>query len=144
MPQKNLIVLSIIGLCSLHAAAQETKPVEREDSVRVSAGISREQRALEDRLDGVISQGDQALQIDRAADAIKEYESALDLVQKQPLLAEQKKHVLEKLATGYIVGHRPSDAIPIYSTLLDESRKYCNSESTAVSMRGSAIQSWPC
>lgn len=128
------IILSFVALCSFQTGARETRPVQREDSVRVSAGISREQRALEDRLDVIILQGDQSLQMDRATDAIKGYQSALDLVQKEPLLAEQRKRVLEKLATGYMVGKRPGDAIPIYSMLLDASKKYCDSESTAVSI----------
>jgi tetratricopeptide (TPR) repeat protein len=113
--------------------AQESKPVPRKDSIVVSAGISKEQMALEDRLNAIISEGDQALKSGNAAIAIKQYESAFDLVQKQPLLVEQKDRVMKKLGTGYFRGNQIKDAIHIFSGRVDARRKDCESESTAVS-----------
>jgi tetratricopeptide (TPR) repeat protein len=133
MFQESVIIQLIIVLSSFQTTTQETRPVQRKDSVVVSAGISKQQLALEDGLNGIISQGDQALASGNAADAIKQYASAVDLVQKQPLLAEQKDRTLKKLATGYMRGNRATDAIPIYSMLVDERKKDCESESTAVS-----------
>ncbi|MFI5057604.1 MAG: tol-pal system YbgF family protein [Candidatus Acidiferrales bacterium] len=133
MLSKNPMLLLVLAICSLQTAPQGDKRVQREDSIKVSAGIPKEQLALEDRLKEIISQGDQALRSRNAADAIKQYEKALDLVRKQPLLAERENHVLEKLANGYVQGNRAEDAIPIYTQLLAERKRDCESESAAVS-----------
>jgi tetratricopeptide (TPR) repeat protein len=78
----------------------------------------------------MVSQGDQYLKNGNAPDAIKQYRNALDLVQKQPLLAEQELRVERKLAVGYIRANLPSDAIPIYSKLLDARKQDCAAQST--------------
>lgn len=57
----------------------------------------------------------------------------MNLVHKQPLLAERENWVLNKLATGYIQGNRAKDAIPIYSQLLNEKKSDCESETAAIS-----------
>jgi tetratricopeptide (TPR) repeat protein len=132
------LVVAVIAFSSLHALAQEPGPPQRQDSVTVSAGISKEQLALEDRLKGIVSQGDQELRNGNATEAIKQYESALEFARSQPLLAEQRKRVMEKLAAGYIAGQRATDAIPIYSTFLDEVKEDCESKSTALDNCGDA------
>lgn len=132
LPQ-HLLIIGFVGLWSFQAAAQETRPVQRQDSVTVSAGISKEQLALEDRLNGIVAQADQVLRNGNVADAIKQYEEAVKLVQDQPLLAEQRNRIMDKLATGYVVGNRAKDAIPIRTELLDGRKKDCESDSTAVS-----------
>ena len=124
-------ILLLVFLFESHA--QQAPPVQRKDSVVVSAGISKQQLALEEQLNGIISQGDQALRSGDAAAAIKQYESARDLVQKEPLLAEQKDRTMKKLGTGYFRGKRMKEAIEIFSNRLDARRKDCESESTAVS-----------
>ena len=133
MLYQHLLVATIVGLWSFQAVAQQTKPAQRQDSVTVSAGISKEQLALENQLKAIVSQGDQALKNGNTAEAIRQYEAALKLAQNQPLLAEQRNRVMDKLATGYVVGDRAKDAIPIRSELLDGRKKECESESTAVS-----------
>lgn len=133
MPLMVFIALSALTVFSFQAPKQGDKRIQRKDSVTVSAGIPKEQLALEDQLNGVISQGDQALRSGSASSAIKQYESALDLVQKQPLLAERENWVLHKLAGAYIQGNRAKDAIPIYSKLLDAEKWACESESAAIS-----------
>jgi tetratricopeptide (TPR) repeat protein len=130
MINKSLLVLLIFSFNPTGASLQEQKPVQRQDSVTVSAGISKEQLALEDHLKGLILHGDELLLGGNTVDAIKQYENALYFVHKQPLLEEQESHVMEKLARGYVVGNRPADAIPIYSHLLAE-KKSCQSESMA-------------
>lgn len=122
-----------LGLFPFQALAQSAQPVQRKDSVTVSAGISKEQLALEDQLNEIIAKGNQALRSGDAANAVKQYESALDLVQKQRLLEERKNYVLEKLANGYVQGNRAKDAIPIYSQLVSERKRDCESETAAVS-----------
>jgi tetratricopeptide (TPR) repeat protein len=128
---KALLTFLIFSLNSLWASPQTQKRIQRNDSVTVSAGISKEQLALEDRLDSVILHGDELLRNGNAVDAIKQYESALDFVHKQPLLEEQKSHVMEKLARGYVSGNRAADAVPIYSQLLAAKTQDCHSESKA-------------
>ncbi len=130
MTAKTFLVLLIFSLNPTGASPQEQKPSQRHDSVTVSAGISKEQLALEDQLNGLILNADELLRNGNTVDAIKQYESALDFVHKQPLLEEQKSHVMKKLARGYVVGNRAADAVPIYSNLLAE-KKPCQSESTA-------------
>jgi tetratricopeptide (TPR) repeat protein len=122
-----------LGLFPFQTLAQSGPPVQRKDSVTVSAGIPKEQLALEDQLNEIIAQGNRALRSGDAANAVKKYESALDLVHKQALLAERKNYVLEKLANGYVQGNRAKDAIPIYSQLVAERKQDCESESAAVS-----------
>jgi len=128
---KTLLVSLIFSLNTIGASSQEQKLPQRQDSVTVSAGISKEQLAREDQLNGVILHADELLRNGNAADAIKQYESALDFVHKQPLLEEQKSHVMEKLARGYVSGNRAADAIPIYSQLLAAKAQDCRSESKA-------------
>jgi tetratricopeptide (TPR) repeat protein len=127
------ILFLLLALTPVKMPAQSDKPVQRKDSVTVSAGIPKEQLALEDQLNGIVSNGNQALRSGNAADAIQQYESALDLVHKQPLLAERENFVLDKLASGYVQGNRAKDAVPIYSRLVAERKRDCESESTAVS-----------
>lgn len=138
MPHKIFLALAALALTSFQAHAQADKPIQRKDSVTVSAGISKEQLALESQLDGVISQGDQALHNGNSSDAIRHYAGALDLVHRQPLLADRESWVLNKLASGYMQGNRPKDAIPIYSKLLNAKKSDCESESAAVSNCGDA------
>ena len=133
MRYQNLLIAAFAVLSSLPAIAQETKRVQRQDSVAVSAGISKEQLAPEDQLKGIIFQGDQALKSGDTTTAIKLYESARDLVQKEPLLAEQKDVTMEKLGVGYFKGNRKKEAIQIFSDRMDARKKDCESESTDVS-----------
>lgn len=133
MSQKLTSILTALLALSFQSHAQQTPPVQRKDSIVVSAGVSKEQLALEDQLNAIISEGDQALKNGNAANAIKQYESAFDLVQKQPLLAEQEDRVLKKLGTGYFRGNRFNEAIHTYADLVDANKKDCESESTAIS-----------
>lgn len=129
----NTYLIAILIIFSPQSASQGERPVQRNDSVTVSAGIPKEQLALEERLNGIISQGDQALRSGNAASAIAQYESALDLVNKEKLLAEQKTHVLEKLANGYLQGNRASAAVSVYSNLLEARKQDCESATFAIS-----------
>ena len=122
-----------LGLLPFQTFAQSGQPVQCKDSVTVSAGIPKEQLVLEDQLNEIIAKGNQALRSGDAASGVKQYESALDLVHKQPLLAERQNYVLEKLANGYVQGNRAKDAVPIYLFLVTERKRDCESESAAVS-----------
>jgi len=122
---KTFLSLAVIALFPFHTIAQSNQPIKRTDTVAVSAGISKEQLELEGRLDVVISNGDESLKSGDTAGAVKHYESALDLVHKQPLLAEQENKVLSKLASGYMQDNRAKDAISIYSKLLAAKKKEC-------------------
>jgi tetratricopeptide (TPR) repeat protein len=133
MSQKFTSILLLLLAFTFQAHAQQAPSVQRKDSIVVSAGISKEQLALEDQLNAIISEGDQALKSGDAAAAIKQYESARDLVQIKPLLAEQKDRTMKKLGTGYFQGKRMKEAIQICSDRVDTKRKDCESESTAVS-----------
>jgi sulfate adenylyltransferase subunit 1 (EFTu-like GTPase family) len=102
MTRKVFLVSIVLALLPFQMFAQTDKRIQRKDSVTVSAGIPKEQLVLEDQLDGIVSQGDQLLRSGNAPDAVKQYQIAVDLVQKQPLLAEREYWVLKKLAGGYI------------------------------------------
>jgi tetratricopeptide (TPR) repeat protein len=130
---KTLFASAILALIPFKMIAQSDKPIHREDSITVSAGISKEQLALEDQLKGIVSEGDQLLRQGNAQDAIKQYQIAVDLVKRQPLLAEQENRVLKKLANGYLGGNQAKDAIPIYTKLFNARKHDCESESTAIS-----------
>jgi hypothetical protein len=56
---RTLLFLAVATLLPFVALAQSSKPDQHNDSVTVSAGISKEQLALEDQLNGTLSQGDQ-------------------------------------------------------------------------------------
>jgi tetratricopeptide (TPR) repeat protein len=133
MTRKIFLVFTALALLPFQMVAQTDKRVQRKDSVAVSAGIPKEQLALEDQLNAIVGLGNQALRGGNAADAIKQYESALELVQKQPLLAERKNYVLDRLANGYVQGNRAKDAIPIYSQLLAARSRDCEPQSAAIS-----------
>jgi hypothetical protein len=94
--------LTLLALLPLQTPVQSNKPVQRKDSVTVSDGISKEQLVLEGKVNDMVSQGDQFLKNGNAPDAIKQSRNAWELVQKQPLLAEQEVRVERKLAVGYM------------------------------------------
>ncbi len=126
---------------SFQWATQSDKQVQQQDSVTVSGGLSKEQLALEDQLKAIITQGDSAFRSGNMPNAIAQYESARDLVNKEPLLAEQRNHALEKLAQGYTQGGRAKDAIPIYLKLLEAKKKDCDSATFALSSCASSQHS---
>ncbi len=133
--------LSLFLFCSLAAVAQEkVPPPQRRDSATVNGGISKRQLALEDRLNTILSDGDQALKAGHAVDAVKQYEAATEMVRKEPLLAEQEQRVLRKAGNGYLQANRPTDAIPIFQRLLESLKKDCESATTSVSTCASAQQ----
>src|ERR1700722_11823216 len=131
MLRMNLCSIGMALLCSL-SVAQSERPV-RKDSVSVSAGISKEQLALEDRLNVTISNADQTLKMGHGDDAIKQYEAALAMVHKEPFLAEQEQRVLTKIGYAYIQANRAGDAIPIFSKLLESAKKDCEPDSETLS-----------
>jgi tetratricopeptide (TPR) repeat protein len=133
MTRKVFLISIVLALLPFQMFAQTDKRIQRKDSVTVSAGIPKEQLVLGGQLDGIVTQGDQLLRSGNAPDAVKQYQIAVDLVQKQPLLAEREYWVLKKLAGGYIQANRTSDAIPIYARLLDARKPDCESELAAVS-----------
>jgi tetratricopeptide (TPR) repeat protein len=120
-------LLSLIFFAHVMVFAQDKVPV-RKDSVTVSAGISKEQLALEDRLNAVLSEGDQALKAGRTGDAVKQYETALALVHQEPLLAEKEERVLRQAGNGYLQANRPKDAITVFQELVDTLKRLCDSE----------------
>jgi hypothetical protein len=74
----------------LFQAANQSNRIQRHDSVTVSAGLSKEQLALEDQLNALIFEGNAALNGGNFKEAVQHYQAALDLVQKQPLLKDKK------------------------------------------------------
>jgi tetratricopeptide (TPR) repeat protein len=117
------------------------KPPAPKDSVTVSAGISKEQLALEAQLDDVLAAGDRARRSGDAAEAIRQFEKARDMVHSQRLLTEQEDRVLNKLGGAYIGGKRPSDAIATYSAVLKLREHDCPPESRSLSQCADAERS---
>jgi hypothetical protein len=125
------VVLSIQGVA-------QQKPAVREDSVAVSAGISKEQLALEEQLNDVLAQGDQAKRSGDSHTEIRSYEKARDLVNANKLLAEQEDRVLWKLGGAYLDGKKPKQAAPVYAAVLALRSPHCNREAGLVSDCASA------
>jgi len=125
-------LLLALTLHLFQADTQSTR-IQRHDSVTVSAGLSKEQLAKEDQLNAFISAGNAALKSGNFKEAIQQYQTALDFVEKQPLLKDKKDDVLRWLARGYIRADRPTDAIPIFYQLLVDN-KYCQPQSSSVSL----------
>jgi tetratricopeptide (TPR) repeat protein len=132
--------LSLLLFCSASFAQEKSPLPQREETVTVSGAVSKQQLALEDRLNSTLSDADQALKAGRAADAVKQYEAAMEMVHKEPLLAEQEQRVLGKAGNGYLQAHRPTDAMAIYQKLLEILKKECASETTSVSTCAGAQQ----
>jgi tetratricopeptide (TPR) repeat protein len=122
-PIASMFLLLVLS-CSAWAQDQP-QTVQRKDSATVSAGISSEQLALEARLNTTLSDAKEALRAGRTADAVKEYQSALEMVRQQPLLAEQEKRVLKEAGNGYIQANRPNDAITTFQKLVSALDKDC-------------------
>jgi tetratricopeptide (TPR) repeat protein len=133
MFEKPAVIFIIIATSIFQTAGQGDKRVQRKDSITVSAGISKEQLALEDQLNEIISQGDAALRQGNAAVAVLQYQKAVELAQNQTLLEEKKNYTLGKLAKGYVQANRAADAIPIYSQLLVDKKEDCEAQTPAVS-----------
>jgi tetratricopeptide (TPR) repeat protein len=133
-------LLFILVAPSLANSQQKTPPVQRKDSVSVSAGIPKEQLALEDRLSTVVSEADQFLKAGEVGDAVKRYEAALEMVHKEPLLAGQEERILRKLGNVYVRANRSSDAIQIFQKLLGLLKRECESDSTVVATCANAQQ----
>jgi tetratricopeptide (TPR) repeat protein len=132
--------LFLILLSSFAALTQDRKPVQRKDSVTVTGDISKQQLALEDQLNAVLSEADQSLKTGKTDDAVKRYELALALVHNEPLLVEQEGRVLRKVGNGYIQANRPADAIAIFQKLVESMKKECDPETTLASTCGAAQQ----
>lgn len=111
--------------------AQEKAPVQRKDSATVSAGISKEQLALEAQLAALLSDADEAVRSGRNAEAIKQYETALAMVQKEPLLAEMQEAALRRVANGYLRVNHVSDAIATFQKRIDVMKRDCDSETAS-------------
>ena len=120
-------LLALPVLFSLAFAQDKQPPAQRKDSATVSAGISKEQLALEAQLNSVLSDAKEVLRVGRTADAVKQYEAALAMVHKEPLLAEQEKRVLKEAGNGYIQANRPNDAIATFEKLVATLDKDCDS-----------------
>jgi tetratricopeptide (TPR) repeat protein len=120
-------LMALPVLFSLAFAQATQPPAQRKDSATVSAGISKEQLALEAQLNSVLSDAKEALRVGRTADAVKQYEAALAMVHKEPLLAEQEKRVLKEAGNGYIQASRPNDAIATFEKLVATLDKDCDS-----------------
>lgn len=125
--------LSLLLFCSVSFAQEKSPLPQHKETVTVSGAVSKEQLALEDRLNSTLSGADQAFKAGRAADAVKQYEAAMEMVRTEPLLAEQEQRVLGKAGNGYLQAHRPTDAMAIYQKLLESLKKECASETTSVS-----------
>ena len=125
MTYKLFLASTALILLPLKVFAQSDQRIQRKDSITVSAGIPKEQLALEDQLDGILSQGDQLLKAGNESDAIKEYLLAVELVKNEPLLADKDGWVHKRLADGYMRSKRANDAIPIYQKLLDARERDC-------------------
>ena len=122
-------------------APEEQKALQRKDSVTVSAGISKEQLASEQRLNDVLTMGDQARRSGNYAVAIRQFERARDMVRSDKLLAEQQDRVLDKLGQAYLGGGRASDAVAAYTALLELRHDDCQPASDSPSQCAEAKQS---
>lgn len=140
MRRLSVLLWLLLFVCCFMLVAQDKTSAERKDSVTVSAGISKEQLALEAQLAAVLSGADQALKAGRSADAVQQYEAALAMVHKEPLLAEQEPKVLRKAGNGYIEANRPGDAVATFQKLVEATSKQCDSETTMASTCASAQQ----
>jgi len=129
MTRTLFLASTALTMLPVQVFAQSNQRIQRKDSITVSAGIPKEQLALEDQLDGILSQGDQFLKAGNESDAIKEYLLAVELVKKEPLLAGKDYWVHKRLADGYMRSKRPNDAIPIYERLLDVREPDCQPDS---------------
>jgi tetratricopeptide (TPR) repeat protein len=96
---------------------------------------------LEAQLNNVLATGDRARHSGDAAEAIRQFERARDMVHSQTLLAEQEDRVLTKLGGAYVAGKQPSDAIATYSAILTLRRHDCPPESRSLSHCADAEQS---
>ncbi len=132
MLPRNLCCIGMAVLCSLFSMADNSRPV-RNDSVRVSADLSKPQLGPEDQLNAILSNADRSLKRGKADEAVKQLEDALATVRREPLLADQERGVLTKLGNGYMQANRPADAVPIFSKLLESAKKDCDPESEMLS-----------
>lgn len=110
------------------------------ESVNVSAGVSRQQLALEAKLNEVLAQGDLAKRAGDIPAEIQSFEMARDMVRKDKLLAEQEDRVLWKLAGAYLNGKKPTEAASTYEVVLDLRRPHCDGKEGLVSDCASAQQ----
>src|SRR5271163_2728348 len=123
------------------APQNASQPPDRKDAVSVSAGISKEQLALEAQLNEVLAAGDRSRRSGDAGEAIRQFEKARDMVRSQKLLAEQQDRVLTKLGGAYLAGQRAADAVATYSAILTLRRRDCPPESGSPSNCADAEQS---
>jgi hypothetical protein len=93
-----------------HQGTPARKAPTSTESVNVSAGVWRQQLALEAKLNEVLAQGDQAKRAGDFPAEIQSFEMARDMVRKDKFLAEQEDRVLWKLAGAYLNGKKPTEA----------------------------------
>ena len=132
MTRQAAFAFVILAATSGGLSAQSENRVESKDSVTVSAGIPREQLALEAELGGIVSQADRSVAAGSSSDAIAQYRKAIDFVQKHPVLAEREETVQKKLARACLYGNRVGEAVSIYAKLLEARKSDCAPSSPAL------------
>lgn len=101
----------------------------RQDSVSVSAGLSKEQLAAEGKLDEVLQAGRKALTQGDVAGGIATLEKARDMVAANKLLAEQEDTVLGALGNAYLRGQRFADGEHVFTRQLEIHKADCEAGS---------------
>jgi tetratricopeptide (TPR) repeat protein len=91
-----------------------------------------QQALLEAQLDSMLRQSDQALASGDNALAAKGLEDALLKVRSQPLLAKREDNVRIRLASVYLAGQRPAEAVRVYAALLELRKPDCRPGTIAV------------
>src|SRR3989442_6169290 len=84
-----------------------------------TAEAPSQQALLDAQVDVLLRQSDQARAGGDHALAAKGLEDALTKVRAQPLLARREDNVLMQLASVYLAGQRPAEAVRVYAALLE-------------------------
>ena len=120
-------------ICATHQTSPPQRSSAKKESTNVSAGILKQQLALEDKLDDLLGQAERARKTRDFAAEVVACEKARDLVHSETLLAEQQNRVLWKLAGAYLDAKKPIDAITTYETVLELRRPQCDPQTGLVS-----------
>jgi tetratricopeptide (TPR) repeat protein len=118
-------IFAVVLLSTVPSADSAQKVPQQKESVTVSAGISKEQLAAEQRLNDILVAGDQAQRGGDLPGAIRQYEKARDMANSDKLLEEQRDRVLDRLGRAYASAGRADDAISSYSALVELRKDDC-------------------
>jgi len=129
---KTVVRVLFVAFNVLEAQVAPPQMPPRQDSVDVSANISKKQLERENQLDRLLAQAEKDRSQDDFASALIGFRKALATVRSEPLLREQEDRVLSKVSRAYLEVKQPEEAVRSYAALLELRKDDCRPDAKEI------------